>query len=136
MWENGEGIEWGGVFNGGVWDGNLCIVLKDLNTEIVFAILPGGEGVGVEGYMCRKRKAKRRWDYIDSEWILEEFTWHTNRILTLTEPDKYYSTMLFWDDKSSEFLCYYINFQIPFQRSAFGIDSLDLDLDLIVHPDL
>lgn len=136
MWKPGEEIAWRGIYKGRLWHGNSCIVVKDSDQEIVLTTIPGSECVAAEGYITGKRNAKRRWDYMDSEWVLEKFTWHTNRILILTEPGKYYSTILFWEDKSDEFLCYYINFQIPFQRSAFGIDSLDLDLDLIIHPDL
>jgi predicted RNA-binding protein associated with RNAse of E/G family len=53
----------------------------------------------------------------------------------LLEPGKYYSTIYFWNDESNEFLCYYINFQLPFHRSHCGVDTLDLDLDLIINPD-
>jgi protein associated with RNAse G/E len=43
--------------------------------------------------------------------------------------------MLFWNGQSNEFLCYYINFQLPFRRNQFAVDTLDLDLDLIINPD-
>jgi predicted RNA-binding protein associated with RNAse of E/G family len=56
--------------------------------------------------------------------------------LLFLEPEKYYSIMHFWDHASNEFLCYYINFQLPFQRSAYGVDTLDLDLDIVINPDL
>jgi len=67
--------------------------------------------------------------------VLEKYKWHTNRLLLILEPEKYYSTILFWDHVSNEFLCYYINFQLPFRRSSLGIDTLDLDLDIIINPD-
>src|SRR5262249_23653667 len=35
----------------------------------------------------------------------------------------------------NEFLCYYINFQEPFQRRDHCVDTLDWELDLIVNPD-
>jgi predicted RNA-binding protein associated with RNAse of E/G family len=136
MWKSGEEIAWRGVYKNRIWHANSTIVVKDSVEEIVLATLPGSECIAAEGYITGKRNAKRRWDYINSDWVLEKFSWHTNRLLILTEPEKYYSTILFWDDKSNEFLCYYINFQLPFQRSQFGIDTLDLDLDLIIHPDL
>jgi predicted RNA-binding protein associated with RNAse of E/G family len=136
MWKPGEEIARRGIYKDRIWHANSTIVVKDSAEEIVLAVLPGAECIAAQGYSTGKRNAKRRWDYVDSEWILEEFTWHTNRILALTEPDKYYSTMLFWEDKSNEFLCYYINFQIPYQKTSFSVDSLDLDLDLIIHPDL
>ena len=43
--------------------------------------------------------------------------------------------MLFWNHESNHFLCYYINFQLPFRRIKNGIDTLDLDLDLVIQPD-
>jgi protein associated with RNAse G/E len=30
---------------------------------------------------------------------------------------------------------YYINFQLPFHRTAIGLDTLDLELDIVVEPD-
>jgi len=54
----------------------------------------------------------------------------------IVEPEKYYSTILFWNHASNEFVCYYINFQLPFQRHTCGFDTLDLDLDLVISPDL
>jgi predicted RNA-binding protein associated with RNAse of E/G family len=136
MWKPGDEIAWRGVYKQRIWHANSNIVVKDSDEEIVLAMLPGSECIAAEGYATGKRNAKRRWDYIDSEWVLEELIWHTNRLLVLTKPGKYYSTMFFWDDTSNEFLCYYINFQTPYQRSPFGIDTLDLDLDLIINPDM
>jgi protein associated with RNAse G/E len=43
---------------------------------------------------------------------------------------------LFWNHETDQFLCYYINFQLPFQRCPYAINTLDLDLDLVVNPDL
>jgi predicted RNA-binding protein associated with RNAse of E/G family len=86
--------------------------------------------------MNGKKSGNRRWDFEDKSWELEKFHWHTNRLFILLEAEKYYSTMYFWNDASNEFLCYYINFQEAIQRSHCGVDTLDLDLDLIINPDL
>jgi len=91
--------------------------------------------MGEEHYARRIKDGKRRWDYKDKDWQLEKFLWHTNRGLEISEPDKFYSIVLFWHHESNEFLGYYINFQLPFKRSHCGIDTLDLDLDLVVEPD-
>ncbi len=56
------------------------------------------------------------------------------RILIFLEPEKYYSCFLFWDHASDQFRCYYINFQLPYQRSHCGFDTLDLDLDIVIDP--
>jgi len=76
------------------------------------------------------------WDFINKDWELRQFPWHTNRVLTITEPGKYYSIMLFWNHASDKFLGTYVHFQLPFKKSHCGIDSLDLDLDLDIGPDL
>lgn len=136
MWKPGDEIAWRCVYRNRIWHAQSTIVVKDTPEEISLTILPGAQCISTPGYIKGKENSKRRWDYINSEWVLEEFIWHTNRLLILTELEKYYSTILFWDNESNEFLCYYINFQLPFQRSQVGIDTLDLDLDLIINPGL
>ncbi len=89
----------------------------------------------LEGYSNGKNNGKRRWDFKDKMWTLEKYFWHTNRLLFLLEPNKYYSTILFWNHQANKFVGYYINFQLPFRRSQSGIDTLDLELDLIINPD-
>lgn len=111
------------------------IVIKDTPQEIVLALMPGTDCMVEENYAKGKKNGKRRWDFKKDDWNLEKFTWHTNRLLFVLEPEKYYSTIYFWDHKSNEFLSYYINFQLPFRRNNYCLDTLDLDLDLMVHPD-
>jgi protein associated with RNAse G/E len=88
-----------------------------------------------ETYPLGQQKAKRWWDFKDTDWKLAKYAWRMNRLLLILEPEKFYSTILFWDHASDKFLCYYINFQLPFSRNHCGIDTLDLELDLIVNPD-
>ena len=139
MWKPNDVIAWRGIFKNRIWHAHSTIVVKDTLNESVLALLPGAECVTDEEYvryMNGETAVKRRWDYVDKDWVLKGFLWHTHRLLILVEPEKYYSTMFFWNDKSNEFVCYYINFQLPIKRSQFGMDTLDLDLDLIVKPDL
>lgn len=136
MWKPGEIIVWRGIFRNRVWHAQAVIVVKETSKEIVLALLPGAEGMIEPDYVKSQKRGKRRWDFKNQSWDLEKFTWHTNRLLFLLEPEKYYSTIHFWNNSSNAFLCYYINFQLPFQRSNCGIDTLDLDLDLVINPDL
>ena len=135
MWKPGDILLWRGVYRQRVWHAQSVIVVKDTPDEIVVALLTGTECIAPEGYLDGKDSNKRRWYFKDKTWELENYKWHTNRLLMLIEPQKYYSTMYFWNDKSNEFLCYYVNFQLPFQRNRCGVDTLDLDLDLIINPD-
>jgi len=135
-WKSGDIIVWRGIFRDRVWNALTVIVVKDSPEEIVMTLLPGTECRTESDYSKGKEHAKRRWDFKEKVWKLDKFFWHTNRLLMIVEPEKYYSTILFWNHASNKFVCYYMNFQSPFQRHAGGIDTLDLDLDLVVNPDL
>ena len=135
MWNPGDIVAWRGIFNQRVWHVQPTIVVKDSPEEIVLTLLPGTECMAEEDYAGGKKNGKRWWDFQDQHWNLKKYTWRTNRLLLLLEPQKYYSTIYFWNNESNEFLCYYINFQLPFQRSHCGVDTLDLDLDLVINPD-
>ena len=135
LWRSGDVIVWRGTYRNRVWHAQPVIVVKDTPEEMCVTLLPGTECVAPEGYLDGKDSTKRRWSFKEKDWKLENYAWRTNRLLILLEPDTYYSTMFFWRADSNDFLLYYINFQLPFQRSHCGIDTLDLDLDLIINPD-
>lgn len=135
MWKPGDVIAWREVFRGRVWHALSCFVVKDAPNEIVIVALPGSERMIEEHYPKGKNNGKRRWDFRLTDWKLERLPWHSTRALQILEPHKFYSTIYFWDHASGEFLCYYINFQLPFRRKGNIIDTLDLDLDLVIKPD-
>ncbi|MBE0682769.1 MAG: DUF402 domain-containing protein [Anaerolineales bacterium] len=135
MWKPGEIVTWRGIYRERIWHAMSTIVVKDAPQETILAIFPGAECMVEEQYPKGKKNGKRRWDYQTEDWKLENFTWHTNRLLIILEPKKFYSPIFFWNDARNEFLCYYINFQLPFKRNHCSVDTLDLDLDIIVNPD-
>ena len=134
MWKPGDVVAWRGIFNKRIWHVQPTIVVKDSPSEIVLTLLPGTECIAEENYPKGKKNGKRRWFFVDKDWQLAKYTWQTNRLLLIFEPEKYYSIILFWNHMSHDFLCYYINFQLPFQRNHRAVDTLDLDLDLIITP--
>jgi protein associated with RNAse G/E len=138
FWKPGEIVAWRGIFNNRVWHVQPTIVVKDSPEETILTLLPGTECIAEESYpkSYPKGKKKRRWSFVDEDWRLEKYIWRTNRLLLIFEPREYYSTILFWNHESHKFLCYYINFQLPFKRNQCALDTLDLELDLIVNPDL
>jgi hypothetical protein len=136
LWKTGDRLMWRGIYRDRVWYAQTAIVVKDSPDETVLARLPGAEGRAEQDYVRKKENGRRRWDFQHEDWVLENFPWHTNRLLFLLEPETYYATILFWNHGSNAFLGYYINFQLPFKRSRYGVDTLDLELDLAVNPDL
>jgi len=135
MWKPGDIVSWRGIRNNCVWHVQPTIVVKDNPDELVLTLLPGTECMAEETYPQGKQHARRWWDFKNNDWVLKPYTWHTNRLLLILEPDACYSTILFWDDASDKFLCYYINFQVPFKRHHACMDTLDLELDIIINPD-
>jgi protein associated with RNAse G/E len=134
-WKCGDIIAWRGIYRKRIWHVQPTILVKDSPEEIVLTLLPGSECIAEETYPKGKKNGRRRWFFVNEDWQLAKYTWRTNRLLLLFEPEKYYSTIFFWNHESNEFLCYYINFQLPFRRNQSAVDTLDLDLDLIINPD-
>ncbi|MBV6452693.1 MAG: hypothetical protein MHPDNHAH_03455 [Anaerolineales bacterium] len=136
IWKPGDAIAWRGISNGRPWHAHSAIVVSDTPEEMVNVLLPGSESFMEPSYIKGKKSARRRWSFSKNDWELVRYEWHTNRVLAITEPERYYSIMLFWNESRNEFVGYYVNFQLPFVRSHCGIDSLDLDLDIDINPDL
>jgi hypothetical protein len=135
MWQPGEVVAWRGIRNHVVWHVQPTLVVRDTAEELVLTLLPGTECLAEETYPLGKGNGKRWWDFKANDWKLAKYIWRTNRLLLLFKPEECYSTILFWDHASNEFLCYYINFQVPYQRGDHAVDALDLELDLIIKPD-
>jgi protein associated with RNAse G/E len=135
MWKPGDVISWRGIYRKRIWHVQPTILVRDYPAEIALTLLPGTECIADENYPKGKKKGKRRWDFVADDWTLARYTWQTNRLLLLFEPDKFYSIILFWNHASNDFLCYYVNFQLPFKRNRSAVDTLDLDLDLVIRPD-
>jgi protein associated with RNAse G/E len=134
MWNPGEVIAWRGLFRGLIWHAMPTYVINDTPQEIVLAIVPGAVCKVDKDY--GRKSGKRVWDFIETEWKLDDFVWHTNRVLFILEPEKHYSINLFWNHASNEFIGYYVNFQYPYVRNHCGIDAMDLELDIDIEPDL
>jgi predicted RNA-binding protein associated with RNAse of E/G family len=136
MWKPGDVISWRGIYRERIWHVQPTILVRDSPTETVLTLLPGTECIAEETYPKGKKNGQRRWYFVDHDWKLAKYTWNTNRLLLIFEPQKYYSIILFWNHQNNDFLCYYVNFQLPFKRNLSAVDTLDLDIDLIINPDL
>jgi hypothetical protein len=137
-WQPGETAILRGMYENKPWYIQSVRVVKDTPAEVALLLLPGAECAAPAGYIHQKHGDHIHWErwqeVLNGSWQLEKYLWRTNRFLILIEPKKYFSTILIWDHASNEFQCYYINFQLPFERSHSGFDTFDLELDLIIEP--
>lgn len=60
--------------------------------------------------------------------------WTGTNVLRVLPVDDGYSVLHFWDADRT-FLSWYINFERPKRRRPFGLETVDLVLDLVVLPD-
>ena len=137
LWNEGDNILLRGVYNGHATYVKSVRVVKDTPEETVLLIWPGAECAVPNGYIHHAHDTAQwdRWaETLANTMNLENFIWHTNRFLILLEPEKFYASIYIWEAATDEFLCYYINFQLPYRRSRLGFDTLDLDLDLVIEP--
>jgi hypothetical protein len=138
MWKSGDFVALRGIYNQRPWYVQSAIIIHDTPEESVLLILPGAECYAPSGYINGKHGSDGLWnrwdDYQTNNWNMQKYSWRTNRLLILLQPEKYYASMYFWEHRTDKFLCYYINFQLPYRRSKVGFDTLDLELDLIIEP--
>lgn len=60
--------------------------------------------------------------------------WEETSVLRVLPLDAPYSVLHFWDAQGT-FGCWYINFERPKIRRRFGLETVDLVLDLVLLPD-
>lgn len=69
-----------------------------------------------------------------SSWILTDVVWSGGSLLRLIRPGDWHCVDVEFDARG-EFVSWYVNFQTPFRRTASGLDTDDLVVDLVVTPD-
>ena len=135
LWREGDNVLLRGIYNNRPAYVQSLRVVKDTLEETALLIWPGAECVAPNGYIQLGHALWDRWaETLTNTLNMKKYFWHTNRLLILLEPDKFYSTIYIWNAASDKFVCYYINFQLPFRRTPLGFDTLDLDLDIVVEP--
>jgi protein associated with RNAse G/E len=138
LWNEGDNVLLRGMYDSRPVYVQSLRVVKDTPEETALLIWPGAECVAPSGYIYHGHEWNLvRWqETLNNTLQLEKYSWHTNRFLILLEPEKFYSTIYIWEAASDKFVCYYINFQLPFRRTSLGFDTLDLDLDIVIESSL
>lgn len=61
--------------------------------------------------------------------------WHGHGVLQLQRPGEMYAVWVFWRGPERRFAGWYVNIQEPFRRTSLGVDTQDLELDIVIAPD-
>ncbi len=139
-WQPGDQIAIRGIVHNRVWIAHPVTVVQDTADYVVAYLVPGALCKVTRGLIERKwggvPNGASRWDEQDAQqWEMAEHIWRQRRALILLPPEKYYAVFWFWEDETDTFTGWYINFQLPFQRTDQTLDTLDLEIDLIIRPD-
>ncbi len=139
-WKPGASVALRGIIEHRVWSAWSVIVVHDSDEETRLVLLPGAQCQYPDGYFRRKQgdfSRGTRWQEIRHQpWQHRQFTWAHSRFLIILHPNLYYAVFHIWRHETHEFTCYYVNFQLPYRRSHCGFDTFDLDLDIVVDPQL
>lgn len=131
LWNPGDQIVIRGVTeSGAVVTGKAVTVVED-SPERAVMYFPHGSPFE------RKLRRIENGRYLDdsrTDWT--QFTVKENDILMLFYPRKLYSIWLMWSHNTGEFVQWYVDLQTEPQRTVIGFDRYDLDLDVVVKPDL
>ena len=106
------------------------LLIEETPEQVVSLIVPG--------VVSKAPKDFRHELYVEqlvNGWELDDWVWHTRRILKMTRFDARHSFELHWDHASGAFMGWYVNLQEPLRRSPFGYDTFDQMLDIWIEPD-
>jgi protein associated with RNAse G/E len=115
-------------------------VVEDRGEELRVLLTPGTRGLGPVLWIKSMRdndpgaRGQLLEAYARREWEMADWIWERNTRLAIMYTDRYFAIEPMWNERG-EFHCWYVNFQLPFTRTAGGVDTSDLHLDLIVDPD-
>jgi len=110
----------------GVWLDAPVVVVEDTPEHLVSYMAPG----------ARFRFPPGPWPTPsgDHPWS-GRTAWTGNGCLMVQRPGAHHAVWHFWEEPDREFVCWYLNLQTAFVRTATGYDTQDLELDIVVFPD-
>lgn len=120
-----------------IWFGKLSharpvTVVHDSDDLIALYLRPGA--------VCKALPAdKTTWTdlLLAGDWPLVDVPWQWSRVLMLARPGRWSSVWGFWpEDGADGPHAWYVNLEEPMRRSSAGFDTRDLQLDLVVMPDM
>jgi hypothetical protein len=126
--ERGETAVLRSVFNGRVGTATAVTVVEDTPSRVALYLPAGAAMRWMEGELPL-------WmDTADSAKLVN--AWQRTNVLILITPGQAHAIWLMWLAETGAFLCWVVNMQAPIERSRFGWDTFDHELEVYVLPDL
>jgi hypothetical protein len=132
----GDPIVYQDIWRGKVFYGAPLTVARETSDLIVTYRAPGGVGFTQPWRDGLARGEALLGALAEPAVPTRPVVWRTNRRLLLMRPGAEYAVSLFWRDSDDEFLGWYVDLLAPVRRTAIGIVSCDLILDIVIAPDL
>jgi hypothetical protein len=110
----------------GVWFGYPVHIVEDRDDALISYVGPGAELGFVDGVWPTASGAH--------PWR-DRTRWEGHGCLMVQRPGDMFAVWHYWHGPDRRFLCWYVNVQAPFQRTAIGYDTQDFELDVVVFPD-
>jgi hypothetical protein len=127
-WQPGDVIVRREVWQGRPWLANPLYVVED-RADLLVLYQPEGSPFGFgDGDDWPTVSGRHPYDG-RAGWVGEG-------PLGIHRPGDPFAVWAHWGRPDRPFLGWYVNIQVPFRRTPIGIDSLDLELDLLVSPEL
>jgi len=128
-WNPGDIVLLRGVWRRKLWFAIVAYVVQDSEDHIALYWRAGTPNkIPPSRLTARDLLTEEPPELIDS-------TWTRTDLLMLVKPGNSHSVEVMWDGSTGDFLCWYVNFQEPLRRTAFGFDTMDLALDIVICPD-
>ncbi|MFI8455552.1 DUF402 domain-containing protein [Kitasatospora sp. NPDC085464] len=129
------------IAHGRVWTAMPYTVLADDGATLTLTARPGTAMLAPRSWTASLRAgddAARKLgirDLAAGHWELDHWVWRDTVVLSRFTAGEHYSVHRFLTPEGRP-LHWYVNFERPYRRTAIGIDTLDLFLDLVITPDL
>ncbi|MFF3667832.1 DUF402 domain-containing protein [Microtetraspora malaysiensis] len=137
----GETIVRRDVFRERVWTASPHRVLADDGDRIALGYWPGIVSLAPRTWIASLEtgdpalRDRMPADLASGRWRLGRWTWRDTLWTSSQQAGEYFGVGRFFDAEQ-RLLRWYVNFQRPYRRTEWGIDTFDLLLDLVAEPDL
>lgn len=117
--------------HGHIWTARPMTVVQDNDELLVMYMTPGT----VMKYPC-KPDGDEDLEFLEEPWMLIDKKWAGGGALYLSRPRSHYVVVHFWTKDFKQTKNWYVNLQLPYERTPIGFDYLDQALDVVISGDL